>query len=138
VLPRGGLSPKGDWLPVRVIRPAGYATILLSLNGVSAIEIAPPGTLDYYLNWRRDGRMIFLSVPSSVSSDRGRTYAIPLKSGKLLPDIPPGGFRTEAQISQIAGAQRIESLDVAPGAAGSYVLAREALLRNLFLVPCRK
>jgi hypothetical protein len=71
-----------------------------------------------------------------VSSDRGRTYAVPLPPGEILPEIPVGGFRSEAQIAMLPGARLVESLDVGPGpSSGAYVFARETLLRNLYRVP---
>jgi hypothetical protein len=135
MLPRGGISPDGRSLAARVIRPAGYTTLLSPLDDGGPIEIAPAGALDYYLNWSGDGRVVFLSIPSSQSSDLGQSYVVPLKPGKFLPPIPPGGFRSEKEIARLPGAQRIESLDIAPGAAsGSYAFVRGTLLRNLFRV----
>jgi len=88
------------------------------------------------MRWSLDRRRIFLSIPSSASTDRGRTYSVPLKTGKMLPDIPPEGFRSEEQISALPGAHRIDSLDVTPGASpDAYAFARETLLRNLFRIP---
>ncbi len=134
-LQRGGTSPDGRWLPVRVIRPSGYVTLLHSLENQPTVPISPAGALDYFLKWSPDGSWIFLSVPESASTDRGWTYAVPLQAGKLLPDLPAAGFRSEDQIASLPGAQRIDSLDVAPGPAPRvYAFARETLLRNLFRV----
>ena len=135
VLYRGTLSPDERRLPLRKVGASGYLTELCSLEGRPPIRIAPPGAVDFYLAWSPDGKQAFLSVPSSVSSDRGRTYAIPLPHGKMLPPIPVGGFRTEAQIAALPGA-RIDSFDVAPGPTpGTYAFARETLLRNLYRIP---
>jgi Tol biopolymer transport system component len=138
---RGTLSPDGRWLPVRLMGPSGYFTELYSLatsiNQSSApIQTAPAGAVDFYMKWTPDAKGIFLSVATSVSSDRGRTYAVPLPPGKMLPAIPAEGFRTEAQIAALPGARRIESFDLTPGPSpGMYAFARETLLRNLYRIP---
>ena len=136
VLPRGSPSPDGRWLLVRVIRPSGYTTVAYPLDGGPLVQMAPAGAVDYYLKWSQDGSWIFISLPNSVSTDRGRTYAVPLPPGKMLPEIPAEGFRSEAQIAMLPGAHRIDSLDVVPGPApGAYAFARETLLRNFYRIP---
>ncbi len=136
VLHRGNLSPDGRWLPVRLIGPAGYFSELFSLDGRAPIPIAPAGAVDVYLAWSADGQSIFISVSESASSDRGRTYAVPLPSGRMLPDIPADGFHAEAQIAALKGAHRIDSIDTTPGPVrGQYAFVRETLLRNLYRIP---
>jgi serine/threonine protein kinase len=135
-LHRGGLSPDGRWLPVRRLGPSGYFSELYSLDGRAPIRIGPAGTVDFYLEWPPDGSRVFVLVPSSANSDRGRTYSVPLPPGKILPDIPAEGFQSEAQIAALRGAIRIDAFDLAPGpAAGAYAFTRETLLRNLYRIP---
>lgn len=35
----------------------------------------------------------------------GRTYVLPLDAGSVLPRMPPGGLRTEAEIAAIPGVE---------------------------------
>jgi hypothetical protein len=66
----------------------------------------------------------------------GRTYAVPLRAGKMLPAIPAGGFQSEARIASLPGARRIDTIDVAHGPGRSvYAFARETVLRDLYRVP---
>jgi len=46
------------------------------------------------LRWQPDGRLLYLSVSTGMNTAlaTGRTYVIPLASGKLLPTIPLDGF----------------------------------------------
>lgn len=135
-LHRGSLSPDGRWLPVRLIGPMGYFSEMYSLDGRAPIPIAPAGAVDVYLTWSPDGKWIFISVSESANSDRGRTFAVPLPPGKMLPEIPPEGFHSEAQIAALKGAYRIDSIDAAPGPVrGEYAFVRETLLRNLYRIP---
>ena len=135
-LHRGSLSPDGRWLPVRLIGPMGYFSEMYSLDGGAPIPIAPAGAVDIYLTWSPDGQWIFISVSESVNSDRGRTFAVPLPPGKMLPGIPPEGFHSEAQIAALEGAYRIDSIDMTPGPVpGEYAFVRETLLRNLYRIP---
>ena len=136
ILHRGSLSPDGHWLPVRRIGPAGYFTELFSLDGSAPIPIAPAGAVDVYLTWSQDGQWVFISVSESVNSDRGRTFAVALPPGKMLPEIPADGFHSQAQIAALKGAYRIDSIDSAPGPMpGQYAFVRETLLRNLYRIP---
>jgi hypothetical protein len=61
---------------------------------------------------------------------------IPLEPGRLLPEIPAGGFQTEAEITKLPGVRIIEAADVAPGPTSSvYALSRETTQRNLYRIP---
>ncbi len=90
------------------------------------------------LRWSSDGRSLFMSISSAAGTlnSAGRTYVVPLKPGRLLPDIPAGGFQTEAEIAGLPGVQIIEAADVAPGPTASvYALSRETTQRNLYRIP---
>ena len=68
----------------------------------------------------------------------GRTYAIPLPPKRAFPQVPAGGFQSEAEIAKLPGARRIDAYDVAPGPRPDvYAFARETVQRNLYRVPLR-
>lgn len=66
----------------------------------------------------------------------GRTYALPLSPGKVFPQIPLGGFQSEAELAKLLAVQVIQSFDVAPGpGSGVYAFARGSVQRNLYRIP---
>ena len=65
----------------------------------------------------------------------GKTYAIPVPSGRTLPDLPPGGIGPGAAVG-VPGARIIEHGSLSPGADPSiYVFTKTDLQRNLFRIP---
>ena len=79
-----------------------------------------------------------MSLPSGGSNagGAGRSYVVPLPSGRMLPEIPAGGFRSEAEIAKLPGVRVIDTPDVAPGPTPEvYAFSRETVQRNLYRVP---
>jgi serine/threonine protein kinase len=112
-------------------------------SGTSAYPVngGPPVPIwgrDARLRWSSDGRSVFLSLSSTANTlyGGGRTYVIPLPSGRLLPEIPPGGFRTEPEIAKLPGVRLIDAADVAPGpVADIFAFSRITTQRNLYRIP---
>jgi len=95
---------------------------------------------DARLRWSADGRALFLSLSSTAGTlySTGRTYIIPLGPGQLLPEIPPGGFRTEEELAALPGVTIIDAADVGPGpTAQVYAYTVETTQRNLYRIPVR-
>ena len=81
------------------------------------------------IRWSRDGSLLFLTVS-------GRTYAMPVPRGEPLPEMPPGGFGSPADIAAAPGARLIEASDFAPGPEPDvYAFSRETVQRNLYRIP---
>jgi hypothetical protein len=54
----------------------------------------------------------------------------------MLPNIPSGGFRSEAEIATLPGARVIDAADVAPGPTPDvYAFSRQTVQRNLYRIP---
>jgi hypothetical protein len=90
------------------------------------------------LRWEPDGKLLYLSIFTGMQSAgaAGRTYILPLPPGKMLPNIPPGGFRSEAEIASLPGARVIDAADVAPGPTSDvYAFSRQTVQRNLYRIP---
>jgi eukaryotic-like serine/threonine-protein kinase len=90
------------------------------------------------LQWQPDGKFLYLSVfaAMNMAGAVGRTYVLPLSPGKVFPNIPPGGFRSEAEIAALPGARVIDAADVAPGSTpGLYAFSRQVVQRNLYRIP---
>lgn len=75
---------------------------------------------------------------SMSSGATGRNYVFPLKPGKMLPDIPPGGFESEEEMAEYPGVRVIEAADIAPGPTSDvYAFSKETTQRHLFRIPLR-
>lgn len=91
--------------------------------------------------WLADSRFIYLSVITGMQSAGayGKTYVLPVPPGKMFPDIPAGGFSSEAAIAAVPGVRVIDSADIAPGASPDvYAFSRKTIHRNLHRVPLRQ
>ena len=92
------------------------------------------------LRWHRDAGVVVLTVgrptERGASGVPARSYILPLPPGRMLPDVPAGGFRSESEIAAIPGVRMIESADVTPGPTPDvYAFSREGVQRNLYRVP---
>ena len=66
----------------------------------------------------------------------GRTYVVPLRPGRILPQIPAAGFRSQEELARLPGVRIIEAADVAPGPTPEvYAYSRETVQRNLYRIP---
>ena len=65
------------------------------------------GQDDHKVLWPAEGNQIFIRViTASNSYVVGRTYVIPLPAGQALPQIPVGGFKSEAEIAGLRGSAK--------------------------------
>jgi len=134
VLFLSNISPDGKWLVAWAPRggdgpPAFQA---FPLDGGSPITIAPAILFD----WSRNGSS--LAITSSFGSviPEGRSYLLPLSRGQVLPDIPAGGFQSEAEVARIPGIRRIDLERVMPGPTPeTYAFYRGTIQRNLYRIP---
>ena len=92
------------------------------------------------LRWSPDGRRALLQVQSGEASafGSGRTYLLPLAAGSMLPQLPPGGFKTEAEIAAVPGVEILPYADLTfSPTAGVYAFSKIVTTRNLYRVPLR-
>jgi hypothetical protein len=131
-----GLSRDGKWLLVyaRPSREEAGGTLALPVGGGPPVRFY--GTSSE-LKWSPDGRRLFFSVRSSMySGGAGVTYIVPLPRGRAFPEIPAGGFPSEAEIAKLPGVRAIDSPDAAPGPTPEvYAYSREVVQRNLYRIP---
>ncbi|MBZ5559768.1 MAG: protein kinase [Acidobacteriia bacterium] len=136
-----GMSPDGQWLIVRA--PEGRGTVALAVpttggDPIPILAAASPDNVDAaQLRWPADGRQLFVSFPTTQSlSTSGHTYIVELRRGQMFPDIPAGGFKSEAEIAALPGTRRIEVFDVAPGPSpDTYAFSQGTTQRNLYRIP---
>ncbi len=131
------ISRDGQWL---MASGEGFSVTAFPLRAGSPVPIlrANVALSNVRVRWSPDGRFLVVSLPTAALLTAGRTYAIPLSPGKALPEVPVGGFQSEAEIAKLAGARRIDAYDVEFGPSQEvYAFARYTMQRNLYRIPLR-
>ena len=98
----GTVSPNGSW--VTTLHDSDV--VALPTGGGAAVPVLRAAVAR--LRWSPDGRRALLQVQSGEASafGSGHTYLLPLAAGSMLPQLPPGGFKTEADAPAVPGASR--------------------------------
>ena len=131
----GFASPDGEWLSR--IGPNNVNIELLSTIGKASRPLLPYSQASR-LRWSPDGTRVALSIQYGQASafGTGRTYVLPLAKGSVLPPIPEGGFRTEADVAALPGVEVLPLGDVSLGSSpGVYAFSRTTTTRNLYRIP---
>jgi Tol biopolymer transport system component len=130
-----GVSPDGRWAAVT-------ATISGAPNTVAEIAIPIEGGEPERLcsgycmpQWSPDGRFLYISLEVARVYSR-KIAAIRLPPRKSLPDLPPSGIQSFADLLAMAGGRIIEHGGFAPGLTpDKFAYVRLSMHRNLFRVP---
>jgi eukaryotic-like serine/threonine-protein kinase len=131
----GTLSPDGEWLSS--ITPDNSSVSLFSDSGQIRVFSYSSSTR---MRWTLDGKRPYLSEQYGQASafGVGRTFVLPRAKDSVLPMIPPGGFKTEAEIAAAPGVESIPYGDVALASTpGVYAFSRITTTRNLYRLPLR-
>jgi Tol biopolymer transport system component len=125
-----GVSPDGR----RIIVANSGGTLVYPMGGGSPVRI---WSLDSILKWSPDRRLLFIRAGAAMTAGGiGRNYVFPLPRGRILPDIPPGGFRSEEEMAKYPGVRVIDAADIAPGPTPDvYAFSKETTQRNLYRIP---
>ena len=129
------VSPDGQW--IAVIDPTAWGALFVSpARGGPPLRLcdqcAPPwGTepMPFYFGWSPDSAFVYVNFANS-------TYALPLQSGRLLPEIPAGGIQSKDNLAALPGARLVvEGEHTVPGPNPSmYVFSKVSTQRNIYRV----
>ena len=130
VLFLNAVSPDGLWIeawaPLPGNGPRGVQ--MFPLSGGPPVVIGS----NSLLQWSSSGDCLWITGGAIPD---GRTYIVPLPPGKILPPVPPGGFRAEQEIARLPGAHWIDTTG-APGSSREvYAFERRTVQRNLYRIP---
>jgi Tol biopolymer transport system component len=131
----GTMSPDGEWLSSIT---ADNATMSL-FSDKAEVRVFPYSS-STRMRWTFDGKRPYLSAQYGQASafGVGRTFVLPMAKDSVLPMIPPGGFKDEAEIAAMPGVESIPYGDVALASTpGVYAFSRITATRNLYRIPLR-
>jgi serine/threonine protein kinase/Tol biopolymer transport system component len=131
------ISPDGQWLLVLLPGETYAPLTAFPLGGGAPIRIFGGGIEQGHASWSANGRMLFVWVATSMSMSAGITYAIPLPPGRMFPEIPPGGFQSEAELARLPGVRVIAAFATPGPTPETYAYSRETVERNLYRIPLR-
>jgi Tol biopolymer transport system component len=130
-----GVSPDGRWVPTQDSSAWG-ALVLYQAGGGSSTRVCaacsvPQGTdpVPQSMKWTPDRKFVYLKFADS-------TYAIPLRSGQLLPPIPASGFPSKEAVAALPGARLVADGNIYPGPNPSvYAFVKVSTQRNIYRIP---
>lgn len=130
------VSPDGQWIAVQ--DPAAWGAMFAYPAGGGpprrlCDRCSPPWGTEpqpFYFGWSPDGELVYWNFANA-------TYAIPVQSGRRLPDIPAGGIQSKEGVAALSGARLVSEQDRSiPGPNPSmYAFVKVSTQRNIFRVP---
>ncbi len=134
------VSPDGDWIAVRSFAVSGeQASGSLPILAYPIRGGPPEKICDgcRAVNWAADGKFLYVSFSGMGSyRETGTTFALPIRPGKSLPDLPASGVGSKAEAAALPGVRVIEHGNISPGRDPSvYAFTRISAHRNLYRVP---
>jgi Tol biopolymer transport system component len=127
------ISPDRRWMTVIMITPGGGpgGTFAVPIAGGAPRRICP----GCVVIWAPDGKFLYLGVRPESREGAGKTAAIPLPPGEMLPDLPVLGFRSMDDPTAFPGSRVIDRFDISPGPDPSiFAYAKTTMHRNLFRI----
>ncbi len=125
-----GISPDGRWIEVWApLRGRTPATVqMIPLAGGAPVVVGS----NTFLQWSSRGDCLW--IMGGVVPD-GQSYIVPLPRGKVLPAIPPEGFRSEQDIDRLPGVRRVNATGAPGPSPDFYAFERRTVQRNLHRIP---
>jgi hypothetical protein len=128
-------SPDGEWVLADVAATAEERTtthVFYSMRGAAPAPLCD--SCDAV--WSRDGKFLYVNTGAfgGMRSER-KTYALKLRPGFMLPNVPLGGITAE-NITSLPVAKVFKEALLYPGAyLSTYAYFRETTQRNIYRVP---
>ena len=136
------VSPDGQWIVIWAPAPnedTSSAVQAYRLGDGKVVRICDLCVVD----WSADLRYFYLDTSQmpgfkQTSPTTGTHYALPLKPGQILPDIPPEGIQSDADLQRLGAIPlpEVGATDISPGPTPHvFAFARRTIQRNLYRIP---
>jgi Tol biopolymer transport system component len=113
-----------------VVYPAAGGTPTMICSDCATAGEENRGVTPPLVKWSRDGKLLYLH-----SAPARQTFAVPLKSGQVLPPMPATGLASMADASKLPGARLLPDARVFSSADPSiYAFPRVSTHRNIYRV----
>jgi eukaryotic-like serine/threonine-protein kinase len=134
------VSPDGEWISVRSTSLSGEETSGSLPVAAYPVRGGPPVKICEgcrNIKWSADGRFLYFSyVGMGLFTETGTTFALPIRPGMALPNLPSSGVRSKAEAAALPGVRVIEHGNISPGRDPSvYAFTKISAHRNLYRVP---
>ena len=127
-LDKGEVSPDGKWVITYAQVDNEYLTMAVPIDGGVPSTVCRFVTDACKASWSSDGKVFYLAGAR-------KTFAIPLPTGKALPDFSAAGI-SDPKLAAFPGARTIEAGLISPGSDPSiYLFTKTDSQRNLFRIP---
>jgi Tol biopolymer transport system component len=132
------VSPDRQWIATLVAVDdslARFAEIAIPSGGGAARRICSGFCV---ARWAPNGRFFYVTVDPGTSATPGKTVAIRIPEGQMLPELPRTGIRSLAEGLAISARAEISQSALAPGPDPTvYAYVKTTMHRNLFRIPIR-
>ncbi len=144
VVGHGELSPDGRWIVAAMPSSNEDHPLEIGVIPTAGGNFRPICDACGF-GWTKDGRYFLVSHLGAMMMDSQKTLVIPLRKGELFPPIPPGGLKSEKDLSQLAGfkvfdrnlgAGPVDQVDIGFGMnPETYAYTLASIHRNLYRIP---
>lgn len=135
VLEFQGISPGGRWIMAAVQgSPGNNSPAIMAIPAKGGV---PRQICASYCfpRWSPDGKYLFVPVEEPSRTSSGRSLAIPVGPGEILPDLPAGGIAPLADAGVVRGAESVARGELVPGTEpGRYAWVNTTVHRNLYRI----
>jgi Tol biopolymer transport system component len=124
------ISPDRRWIVADL--PDEDAIKAIPIRGGSSRRICNWCSAD----WAPDGKFFYVGLGPSSRTTRGKTLAIPVPAGEMLPRLPASGIRGPVDAKSIPGTRLLDGWFIAPGPDPStFAYVKTTMHRNLYRIP---
>jgi DNA-binding winged helix-turn-helix (wHTH) protein/Tol biopolymer transport system component len=128
----GAISPDRRWILADVPLANENAIMAIPIGGGSSRRVCSYCNAD----WAPNGKFFYVGLTSNSLTTRGKTVAIPLPKGEMLPSLPSSGISGPEDAKALRGARLLDAWLISPGPNPSiFAYVKTTGHRNLYRIP---
>jgi DNA-binding winged helix-turn-helix (wHTH) protein/Tol biopolymer transport system component len=128
----GSISPDRRWVLADVPLANENAIMAIPIGGGSSRRVCTYCPAD----WAPNGKFFYVGLASNSQTNRGKTLAIPVPEGEMLPSLPSSGISGREDAKAFPGARLLDAWFISPGPDPSiFAYVKTTWHRNLYRIP---